>query len=774
MKLSPVRSSVSCWFTASTSGPTDASFNDHGPRSTHAPSIGGVLRPQEAILAASKSNPHAIQRRTDERNLFHYDRSALERLVAAVDPSTDGHHRAMNPRRISEPAKWASGRPLEDEERRCGMLCRVADHAATAEGDGEWQRDTIGQRRLKAPPSVVAARPPKSCPPGDPPADLLVPRKRLHAAIKCDPTDWQINEMTPLGDYVTVERRLRGRWKKISPKTTVDIEDDSEVPFGHPDKTFSKKVTSYGTYRHHRGPPPPSDRPWLQFQVYRESTSLSTLIHRMQRKCYIPSDRLCFPRGENQDEFGCVCHTGGAWSAHREDVVYASRNFNIRPISVTPVGYNVKPPNEPRGNHYRVVLRAVTATVPEVEAHLAWLLRSGGSAGQTAARLPSAPPPFINYVSLSAFGIAANAAFEIGAMIGQNRYAAALSQYLQNVAERDPIWYAHYVKYLSASDVAALPGILDVAVNDMVGFKCNRDLVGLVMALRDVYIRLGTASLRSTGLTDDLCKPIWEAWVPNAADYVHAARYFIWNAAASQRILSGGLKVNAGDLVAIRTSPTHSSIERSPSPPAAVALVRPGEEHLWSLDDLVLPFPTSTLLDGAPVVFPECAATKALYAEVAALHGMHDAVSASQRFWQREQAMTGIHPPSYRRLFVRPSHVEFKAFDDPHSLLAIKSDWFWSQELGNGSEERPPIFGLDEGLRIRGPSEFNVSVAFRDRMKTVLQFAPEQDRRGTSNGGSTVVLALSLPAGSHVSIILREFFSLRHVHYHDLLSVRAV
>jgi hypothetical protein len=385
----------------------------------------------------------------------------------------------------------------------------------------------------------------------------------------------------------------------------------------------------------------------------------------------------------------------------------------------------------------------------------------------------------INYFPLRCFGAGSGGtAAECGIALLSGRYLDACGMWLQNEADRDYLFQPYFRQY-AAADTSALGGLLAAAAAALKDQRASDHLVHFLRRLA----AMSSSSSSSSGLSEDNAAELWHTVIepsPTAIDRAAlraAPGRFLWNLAASQRLYQHGAKVAVGDFVAV-TAP--SSIGGGAT---VVRQVREGEPlSKFSLDDVVVPLPTT-----ATTAMMKSSWYSTFYKD------------AAERFSIPEGKSNDVTPPAFRRLVLKPlgGSFAYQIVRDPNSLSLLKTDLFLRQE-----RKLPQTVPLEE--RLRRPTPFNMSDAFRERMQPALhQFPPPSSSCSSSSSPSfpprflqrdsgissssnassvarhSVAIECDLPSGSsdgatHILTLLREAFMLRHLHFNDMVEFSEV
>eukprot|EP00388_Colpodella_angusta_P003194 GDKJ01011362.1.p1 GENE.GDKJ01011362.1~~GDKJ01011362.1.p1 ORF type:complete len:313 (-),score=-7.11 GDKJ01011362.1:22-960(-) len=274
---------------------------------------------------------------------------------------------------------------------------------------------------------------------------------------------------------------------------------------------------------------------------------------------------------------------------------------------------------------------------------------------------------------------------------------------------------------------------------------------------------------------------LWERWVYQKPKYAQASVAFIWNAMASQRVLSAGAaRVIVGDLVfATEAEFNAMSAEKKVSyrPAHIEGVFAPSTQRFYvgrvttdkqAKDTAIgrLVMPVCDHRNPADLQFPTSFGTKDVHLLLAQQHGLDWVIDDQKQPILFQMVRTSRikpsskHLPLYRTVVAFPSHMEVRTVHDPNSVAALKTDLFMMQE-------RKPLFpSILSTDRIRDPSPFNVSTNFKEVMEPIISHS-----RSVSDGqtSATTFIGARLPRNSHMNSLLREHFEIRHGRFHDLL-----
>ncbi|KAG5493766.1 hypothetical protein JKF63_01598 [Porcisia hertigi] len=612
-------------------------------------------------------------------------RGPITRLANTAAPG-----RSAAPGAVYSRDDWNAGRDLNAEERRCGILTRLC---------------TLSTAPLCG---------------GVSPGCELSP---LEAVIRAQSSDAQVTEVDTEGRGAFIEKAPKGRWRKISRSKTLLVEDTA-TPFSDPEKSFSPRVQSYGEYVRRIGKVP-EGQPLLRFAVFRDGYSLDSVRHRLQYELGISRDGVYLhePPGGS---FAIVTQFGVAVGVTRELLPHASRHYNVHPLIFDDRSYHTldelpRLSLAPQAYLHRILLRCVNGDEAAISQRLRHLSTHG----------------FVNYFGLETFGIGSSTLFDLAAFISRDEPHRSVGAYLQMLAESSPLHHQPYLSYANAEE-----GTAAAAVAEWLRV-CER--AKLPKETRELLRKLHSYHLSQSDPSDAKATSMWDVWgaCPMMRRSETSAAAFVWNAMASQRLLSFGCQPVKGDLV--RRIGDGGAVEIAEITSDA-CLSR------YTIHDVVLPIPSGSN-SAAEMRYPTHNVNEALFAQFAKQHSLSFLMSSAVDPASRTQ------PPhtSYRHLIARPHNFQAAVLRDPSSCATLKSELFMMQE-----HQATESWSLDYDRRVREPSPFNVSERFRERMSQVQKLR---------TGEHSVALALVLPAGSSPWVALREVFHLHYGTFHDLYGV---
>ncbi|CCW68376.1 unnamed protein product [Phytomonas sp. Hart1] len=620
---------------------------------------------------------------------------------------------------------WATGRDISSEERECGMILRMRE---------------IPTRGASSQPNPTSSSASSSSP-------------LWNAVIKGQSSDFQVNEIHSNELFTAaaiLARRPRSRWRKLSRAQTLLVENSPLESFGSPDKTFSPRVQSHGTYMPLHGRLPTAE-PVLHFMIYRDSNAVGNLYHRFLRELGVEKAALTLREGPG-GFYGCLSQFAAGVGITKEQIVHLSRHYALHPLIIDPRKYY---PLEawgpltapPRAYFYRVLLRAVGPNAPNPPP-IPEVLQSWTENG------------FVNYFGIERFGVGANRAFEVAAFAARGDFPRGVGGVLQTLAEADPFHLAHFTAYVNAAP-GGVSGVVEAWARETRALRAAPAICRLPDALHRHHAgakgegeggapnereRAHSSAPERAGEGFAELENAWREGGMEAAARRSAAE-FVWNAMASQRLLSHGREVVVGDVVRVGD-------EAVGDPPAEVRRVRTSEEaRARTIDEVVLPVPYPGS-DLARAVFPAIGALNfALFEEFAAryqlgflFHPETEIASIGEKpNWE---------PITYRPIVRKPHKLSASMIYDPSSFTALKSDLFLLQE-----RKAVEHLDLDYANRVREPSIYNISERFAERLALVKQ---------VHSGNYSVALSFMLPADASPLVALREVFALKYLHFNDL------
>lgn len=596
------------------------------------------------------------------------------------------------------------------EEQRCGMLCRL----------GDAPKSTLKSTAAAA--SIVAtSSPPLSC------------------VIKVQSSDWQLNEVNADGDVVTLLRCPRPRWRKVKRAKTYLVEDDSAENFSDPSKSFTPRTQNHGVYMRQLGKVT-EQNPLLHFTMYRDSHSTLSVRNRMRYEVGIDESATEF--GSELGGFGCVTQEGVAVGVSADMIAHASRLDNIHPLVFDPLRTcslealtTLRRP--PRGNLFRMVLRCVEGTPEEIESKLRRLSEGGA----------------INYFDLGRFQATSNHSHEIAAYAATGDFYHAVSYVLQSMAERNALHYDCYLKHVNAEKGIELT-FLREWLAQAVKLKSDAKTVQFLKQL--------VAACANGEVSQSSLAAVWRSVPHHPSVYFHSGAEFVWNAMASQRLMTHGLRVVPGDIVQQKVRAREGQLghlAHMGEAPSYRNVSSHQEASLYSIEDVVLPVPYADRSHSLTLFPTANGSSRGDYERFASAHRLgylfdppSDVLGCLQEDTPVRRCVDG-----YRPLVVLPQTLRFSVLHDPNSFAALKSDHFLFQE-------RAPLnvcSSLDTH-RIREPCVYNVSERFVEKMQPILQARRRHEH--------SVVVQGFLPRGSHPSVLLREAFEISHGSFSDLLE----
>jgi hypothetical protein len=599
---------------------------------------------------------------------------------------------------------WNTGRDLRREEQRCGIMMRVVDAAARPSPSS----------MSSSPSSTIRTLAPSSD--GAP----------LLAVVRAQTTDAQVSEVDGDGHGAFLEKSPRARWRKIS-RAKMLLVEDTATPFSDPDKSFAPRVQSYGEYVRRLGRLP-DGQPLLRFVMYRDGYSLDAVRHRFQYEIGVPSDALYFhsPPGGS---FASITQFGVAVGVTREQLPHASRRYNVHPLVLDDRSYyglaelpRLTAP--PRAHVHRVVLRCV----PGNEASVSSLLRRLSTDG------------FINYFGVENFGVGSNTLFDLAASQHRGDPHHAVGGFLQTLAESHSLHYPLYLAYVNAED-GTVAGVVGEWLRLCERAKLPLQTREMLRSLQQYHQLSVSSGSGESGAQTAAMRHVWELCA--TADRSEAsASAFVWNAMATQRLLSYGCQPVKGDVVRCV----------GPDGVAHIAeIATDADVAAYTMQDVVLPVPRRTT---AAVAYPSHGVNRELYTAFATKH--HLAFLFDGAANRLSNTAAGA-PVVYRHVLRRPGRMQAAVLRDPTSCAALKSDYFLLQE-----HQPTESWSLDYERRVREPSPFNVSERFREKMACICE---------RHRGENTVILTFELPAESSPWVALREVFDLRYGSFHDLYGL---
>lgn len=686
-------------------------------------------------------------------------------------------------------AEWRGGRSLAKEEFRSGMLTSLRQ-SLIEEGEGANGNQN---RRYNSNTNKNSN-------------SLTVASSRYSAVVKCQPSDWQANELDMFNSVVTLDKRPKGMWMKVDKQHAIMVEVDSDESFADEKKRYDMRMANAGKYAPKLGILPKST-PILNFNMYREHHSMLNVKERLRYATRVSSEALSFCGEEEgcgggvgaMDSDGTITQQGKALGVTKEFLPHASKHYGMFPLLFDPKHYEALPSRgsgndeamlfrtDTRGTLYRTVLRCSglggNGSGNDDDGTAAYGKHYGTS--QSGVSSSSSPLSFaeiaekiqrrgfLNYFPLSSFSVATNSFQSIAAAAGSGNFNKACAAFLQSYAESNPIFFEDYSRYVAAADETSVPQLVEHMIKNASATRSHHNLVSFLKDLRDVKdFSSNSAELQA----------MWERWVFQKPRYANAAVSFLWNAMASQRVMSGGgRRVLVGDIVYL-TEEEYRAVEAqltSEGPlgqgtrklqktyrPAHVEgifststerfyvtrIADDAQAQRFDVSRLVLPvcdqrFPEALLFPtsyGTAEVTDQLAEQQGLgwvtkgvinpdgegwLAKLSAASSSSSTESARAIMKQMARgsrlAYSRNHLPLYRTVVAFPSYVELHSLYDPNSCASLKTDLFLLQE-------RKPLFptlfapskydvdGKLSTQRIRTPSPYNNSPAFQEIMGPII------------------------------------------------------
>ena len=641
---------------------------------------------------------------------------------------------------VNTVADWAAGRSLEQEEQRLGMLCRIR----TLQQEGA---SSASHHKASAAALVRSSFRPLTC------------------VAKCDIADWQVNELDSDGSTIFLNRRPKPQWKKKHKRQTFMVEDNSDESFSNPSKTFTPRVQHQGAYARRLGKIS-AERPLVAFTVYRENTSVDAMKNRLQSEGRIDPDALELFDSTSRQTFGCITQRGFGVGVSPEALVHGSRHYSLHSLLLDP-DTHMYPLDQlaelrrpPAGTHFRVLLRCVDAKDRgEINALMIHLAVNG----------------FVNYFDVSRFGIGGSSLHEISACLHHGDFHRACAMWLQGEAEKNSVHYSNFLAYIKA-EVSATQGVVGVWRNNAFKYNSSKRMLNFLEQLQALSASTPSGCSLEEGL-ERLAKTAF----PSIDEYDNSAAEFVWNAMASQRLITYGMRVVVGDLVQVRRHDDENNNTMNEGGSDCCLVVSSTEmASKYSIFDVVLPVMYSSSVAGSTPIenkgggdgetyFPTHSVGESFCRDFCQLHRLDFLMSGSEPSrstpTDHVQKKKPRHSWYLRPVVARVQGLRHIAVVDPNSYSAVKSDLFMLQE------RLAPRTTTDLHERLREPCVFNVSEAFVEKMKPIL--AARSLAKGSSENGVrqrfSVMVSGVVPQGSHMSVALREVFDVSHATFHDLL-----
>ncbi|PWV13352.1 hypothetical protein C3747_44g169 [Trypanosoma cruzi] len=223
----------------------------------------------------------------------------------------------------------------------------------------------------------------------------------------------------------------------------------------------------------------------------------------------------------------------------------------------------------PAGHYYRLVLRCVDGDPDTINRRLKMLVEGG----------------FVNYFGIEAFGVGSNRLFEVASFAAQGYFRQAMGALLQCVAECDGVHHDYYIKYLNA-DPSTVLGVSQLWADAAKHMRSQKWLVDL---LRSV------AKYHEDGEKEEHLRILWDS-LPIRDRIQGSAAEFVWNAMASQRLLSKGLDVVEGDVVRVPIPDSHFAVDSYSSYQYKLVTAEDTRLDIYAITDVVLPVRTAMML----------------------------------------------------------------------------------------------------------------------------------------------------------------------------------
>ncbi|PBJ76448.1 hypothetical protein BCY84_08945 [Trypanosoma cruzi cruzi] len=284
---------------------------------------------------------------------------------------------------------------------------------------------------------------------------------------------------------------------------------------------------------------------------------------------------------------------------------------------------------------------------------------------------------FVNYFGIEAFGVGSNRLFEVASFAAQGYFRQAMGALLQCVAECDGVHHDYYIKYLNA-DPSTVLGVSQLWADAAKHMRSQKWLVDLLKGVAKIPRGWGKGGT----------SPYTLGFPPYSGSDPSSAAEFVWNAMASQRLLSKGLDVVEGDVVRVPIPDSHFAVGSYSSYQYKLVTAEDTRLGIYAITDVVLPVPYGNdALNNC--LFPQIAPLdRELYGEFAAKHGLS--------FLFEETIEPCAFPREYYRpLVVRPGDFQASVIKDPNSFTCLKSDLSMMQERKTNTFE-------GHGLRLKG------------------------------------------------------------------------
>lgn len=259
-----------------------------------------------------------------------------------------------------------------------------------------------------------------------------------------------------------------------------------------------------------------------------------------------------------------------------------------------------------RGNQFEIVLRDVTATIPQLQQALTSVREKG----------------FLNYFGMQRFGTTAISTATVGLALLRAEWAKAVDLILCS-------------RNGEASFVAKARAEWDATQDAAAALKLFPKMCTVERTVLGVLAKAPTNYFGALAALPYTMRTM----------YVHAYQSFVWNTMVSQRMRAGMAPI-VGDLVIAAPGDTTATIKEGDRKATSVKVLTEADISNYTIYDVVLPLP------GHAIIYPENDIGTAYAARLAA-----DGLQLPDVFRppQREYSLSG----DYRTILVRPADVSW-------------------------------------------------------------------------------------------------------------------
>ena len=689
--------------------------------------------------------------------------------------------------------EWRTGRQLDTEEMRSAIVFRLSALYNTAEK--HRMSDTI-----------------------------------LTCVAKATAADTQMNDITISNLVVHPTEPIRSQWRKVHDADHVLVEDKSTSSTKLPQKYMKhqKLKTHFGHYMK-KVSKIPFCAPIVECVCYTENRSLKDVLHRLSYSTgfqAIPNITWIASNSEISREFHvCSAQRLRFIGMTKEAVQSACRKYNLFPVLLTPVNYCQKLEFQSSGTQYTIALRevALRTTLKPIGQFTTKNPQSGLQNTSDCFQALKATlrdrfnslctTGFINYFPVQVVGGGGVALYQLGVHFLRGEFTAVLRGFLQLEAERHPVSYDHYVQCVGTPADSLRLRFISWA-NALLAFRDCAHLRNILQTIAE--------SLKRGVLWEEIAQNIVNSddfLLINVNRYIEAFQGYIWNCTTNRRLqrslsLSNGQvsqpKVLVGDIVrfkVIEHGTPHYRFIRIKTEQAALN---------YSLEDVVIPVMGIGSESTLPHLNDEVNVEQMYARDRFEYDTLMNHFGLSGSAWERKLPTatgSGIFPSELRSLISKPGDLTWHVARDPNSSVALKPDLFCIQE-GNTCLNSPFEYSthenetlvqsvdgetenvealLDLHKRIRPSSPMNHSPRLKETLQFIqhtndktrkLKLTPNPSLTGglvqkmdnvslmpyRRSDRCTLLLRFSLPAGTSVSIFLRELFEVVYYRqFNDLM-----